>query len=58
MPDIDYSTLTADEVEHEFSKRDRTLSYFTKKYQVGSDDADDDKVKRKNDDHGLVRNVR
>ena len=59
MPDIDYNTLTADEVEQEFSKRDRTLSYFTKKYQLGNSDdlvnAENNKVKRTNDGVGLVR---
>lgn len=58
MPDIDYNTLTADEVEHEFSKRDRTLSYFTKKYQLGTGEEDgassETKVKRTNDGVGLV----
>lgn len=55
LPDIDYSTLTSDEVEQEFSKRDRTLSYFTTKYQIGGEEQDEiSKVRRKDDDHNLV----
>ena len=56
MPDINYSTLTADEVEHEFSKRDRTLSYFTNKYKLGSSVEEDEtgKIKNKDDDGRLV----
>lgn len=55
LPDIDYSTLTSDEVEQEFSKRDRTLSYFTTKYQIGGEEQDEiSKVRRKDDDHNLI----
>ena len=56
LPDIDYSTLTADEVEQEFSKRDRSMSLFTKKYQLGveQEQSDDIKVRQKDNDHGLV----
>lgn len=58
LPDIDYATLTSDEVEHEFSKRDRTLSYFTKKYQIGApgelpQEEAFFKVKPNNDNSGL-----
>ncbi|XP_065657204.1 general transcription factor IIF subunit 1 isoform X1 [Hydra vulgaris] len=56
MPDINYSTLTADEVEHEFSKRDRTLSYFTNKYKLGTSTEEEETGKKKNkeDDGGLI----
>jgi len=60
MPDISYATLTADEVEQAFMKKDRTLSYFTKKYSMGVDADGEDggedgsKVKRKSDGSGLV----
>jgi len=60
MPDIDYATMSSDEVEHEFSKRDRTLSYFTKKYNFGEGDDGEEssgaprgKVKLNDDSYGL-----
>ena len=55
-PDIDYATLNDEEVEHEFSKRDRTLNHFATKYKLGVQmELDpDSKVKRQDDDHGLV----
>ena len=58
LPDIDYATMSSEEVEHEFSKRDRTLSYFTDKYKLGgsSDQVDDNsgpKVKHNDDNYGL-----
>ena len=55
-PDIDYATLNDEEVEHEFSKRDRTLNHFVTKYKLGVQmELDpDSKVKRQDEDHGLV----
>ena len=54
MPDIDYATLSSDEVEHEFSKRDRSLSYFTKKYNFGDDQPEESgKVKHSDAYYGL-----
>lgn len=35
LPDIDYATLSAEEVEHEFSKRSRALQDFNEKYNFG-----------------------
>jgi len=54
-PDIDYVTLNSEEVEHEFSKRDRTLNHFATKYTLGVQAPDQEfKVKQTDEDHGLM----
>merc|ERR1711962_950144 len=35
LPDIDYATMSSEEVEHEFSKRSRALQDFNEKYNFG-----------------------
>ena len=35
LPDIDYATLSSEEVEHEFSKRSRALQDFNEKFNFG-----------------------
>lgn len=58
MPDIDYATLSSEEVEHEFSKRDKSLINFNEKYNFNNDyylgDGDpDNKVKHSDEYKGL-----
>lgn len=57
MPDVDYATLSAEEVEHEFSKRSRAMLDFQEKYNFGNpympNDQELGKVKHNDDNYGL-----
>ncbi|XP_066929749.1 general transcription factor IIF subunit 1-like [Clytia hemisphaerica] len=56
MPDIDYATLSADQVEQEFSKRDRRMNAYQEKYGLkpADEESGGSKVQRRADGSGLV----
>ena len=56
MPDIDYATLSADQVEQEFSKRDRRMNAYQEKYGLRppEEESSGSKVQRRADGSGLV----
>lgn len=55
LPDIDYATMSSEEVEHEFSKRSRALQDFNEKYNFGMNMMDDHVQSGYNHNYGKMK---
>jgi len=54
IPDVNYSTLSADEVEMEFSRRSKSINFISNKYKLKEHNEDDEKKAKVQDHEGSL----